>query len=103
WFHEILALVLTVASFVTLVAVLFRYDGKPTPAWKAGMTINVFVSLMTVIFRITIMLPVEQCISQSMWISLGKESRPLDDVIYYDAASRGPLGGLFLIFRLRAR
>lgn len=103
WFYEILALSLAMASFVTLVVVLSRYDGKPTPAWRFGMTINVFASLVSVTFRISIMLPVEQCISQATWISLSQGPRPLDEVIYYDEASRGPLRSLLLIFRLRLR
>lgn len=103
WFHESLALILAAASFVTLIVILSRYDGKPSPTWRAGMSINVLVSLISVIFRFSIMLPVEQCISQATWVSLCKERRPLDEVIYYDSASRGPLGSILLIFRLRLR
>lgn len=103
WFYESLALILAAASFVTLVIILSRYDGRPAPAWKAGMSINVFVSLMSVIFRICIMIPVEQCISQATWVSLSKGPRPLNEVIHYDSASRGPLGSILLISHLRLR
>lgn len=103
WFYESLALILAAASFVTLIVILSRYDGKPTPAWKAGMSINVLVALLSVIFRIFIMLPVEQSISQATWVALSKKPRPLNEVIYYDSASRGPLGSILLIIRLRLR
>jgi hypothetical protein len=48
-------------------------------------------------------MPVAECINQLTWVWFGHKARPLEDAVYYDSASRGPLGSLKLLFRLRLR
>jgi len=49
------------------------------------------------------MITVAACISQLCWVWFNGKARPLQDVCYYDAASRGPLGSLLLLYRLKTR
>lgn len=101
---EITALVLALASLLGLVAILFVYNGKPNPEWSmahiGSITLNTIISIISTVFRATLLVPVAQSISQSCWVWF-KRPRPLQDVVYYDFASRGPYGSLQLLSRIR--
>lgn len=102
-FTEVSALVAAVGCLVSFVILLKQYDQKPTPQWSLGpwgITLNTVISFMSLVFRSCILIPVTQCISQFCWVWYTRQ-RSLDDVCYYDAASRGPLGSIRLLFRLR--
>ncbi|KAF2805532.1 uncharacterized protein BDZ99DRAFT_501742 [Mytilinidion resinicola] len=101
--YEILSLLVSAASLAILIAVLSKYDNKPTPKWSLGplgITLNAIVSILSTVFRGSLLMPVAQSISQFCWIWY-TQPRPLRDVCDYDAASRGPLGSIRLLFRLR--
>lgn len=102
WLLEISSFLRTFASFVMLLTV-FIYDREPDPRWITRNTLNVVMSVLSTIFRISIMIPVGNCLSQAVWIAVGNDARPLDDIIYFDSASRGPLGILKLIHRFKAQ
>jgi hypothetical protein len=100
---EILCLVLATASLLCIVALLRHQNNKQIPDWSLGrwgVTLNTVISIISVVFRASLLEPVAASISQFCWTRY-TQSRPLDDVCYYDAASRGPLGSLKLLFRLR--
>jgi Protein of unknown function (DUF3176) len=100
---EILSLVLAATSLLTLVAILQNYDDKENPRWALGpwgVTLNAILSIVSTAFRASLLMPVAQCINQFCWIWY-TQPRPLQDICYYDSASRGPLGSIYLLFRLR--
>lgn len=100
---EIFFLVLAAASLIGLLALFKRYDHKPTPQWSLGswgVTLNAIISIVSAIFRGSLMMPVAQTISQFTWIWY-MQPRPFQDLVYYDSASRGPLGSFRLLLRLR--
>jgi hypothetical protein len=100
---EILCLILATASLLCIVALLRHQNNKQIPNWSLGrwgVTLNTVISIISVVFRASLLEPVAASISQFCWTRY-TQSRPLDDVCYYDAASRGPLGSLKLLFRLR--
>jgi hypothetical protein len=103
WLYEMLSLLIAMAAFACVVVVLRKYENKPSPQWPSGITLNSVVSWIATIFRTCLLMPVAECISQLSWVWFSQKTRPLDDTCYYDSASRGPLGSLKLLFRLKIR
>lgn len=102
WMWEMLSLVLAAAILVTIVAILTAFDKKPSPV-VGGITLNTVVAVAATLFRICLMVHVSDCICQLTWTWLQKGYRPLQDVVKFDMASRGPLGSLHLIFHVGFR
>jgi hypothetical protein len=98
WLYDCIALGSAAAVFVALIVVLAKYDKAPNPLWMAGITLNTIVSVVSVLFRIGIMFPVANCISQQCWVWYAGRQRPLRHVAAFDQASRGPVGGLYALF-----
>lgn len=103
WLFEELGLFMAWASFVALGVLLLFFDGQRNPSWAAGITFNTVVSWLSTTFRISLLVPLSTCISQLSWISFTQKARSLQDVVFYDSASRGPMGSLRLIFRRNIR
>jgi hypothetical protein len=101
WLWEILSLVLAVVSLIGLVCLLRQYQNKASPDWKYGITLNTIVSVISTVFRISILVSVAASISQMGWVWLARKSRNLDDVCVYDSASRGPWGSIRLLWRTK--
>ena len=100
---EIFCFSLATVSLVALFAILWNYHSKKNPTWsvgRVGITLNAIVSIVSTLFRGSLSMPVAQSISQLCWTWYTRP-RPLRDVCYYDSASRGPLGSLRLLVRLR--
>lgn len=102
---EVLSLLLAAASLIGLVILLKHYNNKPGPQWSLGdwgVTLNAILSIVSAVFRSSLLVPVAQTISQSSWIWY-MQPRPLRDLTFYDSASRGPLGSIRLLCRLHFR
>lgn len=100
---EIFSLVLATLCLVALVALLYKYNNRENPQWSldhVGITLNAIVSIISTTFRASLLMPVGQSIAQFGWIWY-TQPRPLRDICYYHAASRGPLGSISLLFKLR--
>ena len=100
---EIFCFSLATVSLVALFAILWNCHGKKNPTWsigRVGITLNAIVSIVSTLFRSSLSIPVVQSISQLCW-TWYTHPRPLRDICYYDSASRGPLGSLRLLIRLR--
>lgn len=101
WQLEILSFFITLVCFACLIIVLQKFDNKPLPNWRSGLTLNTVVSWISTVLKATLLLPVGSCISQLSWVWFNEQTRSLADICFFDAASRGPWGSLKLIFRLR--
>ncbi|KAI0594725.1 hypothetical protein F4775DRAFT_572768 [Biscogniauxia sp. FL1348] len=100
---EILSLILATITLIGLVVLLKTHEDKPTPEWSVGpwgVTLNAVLSIVSTIFRGSLLVPVAQSISQFGWIWY-TQPRSLEDLVYYSSASRGPLGSLRLLIKLR--
>jgi hypothetical protein len=93
----VLSLRLAFVVIALLVALLAAHDKRPNTLWAAHVSLNTIVSIASVLFRTSIMVPITKCISQLSWIWLAKAERPLGDVTLFDQASRGVLGGLTIL------
>ncbi|KAK1531655.1 hypothetical protein CPAR01_11304 [Colletotrichum paranaense] len=100
WGPESWALVGGIISFTAMVVLLARFDGKPIFTWN-GVTLNTVVSILSVTMKAAVAFVLSECLAQWKWILFTREDRPLMDFDRIDAATRGPLGSLRIIFRTR--
>jgi len=94
---------LATVSLLGFILLLRAYDKKESPSWSLGVigfTFNTIISTVSTVFKTSLLMPVAQSISQLCWTWYVKP-RSLVDICYYDSASRGPLGSVHLLLRLR--
>jgi hypothetical protein len=87
WWTELLAAILFILSFSSLVAILEAYQGKPLPEWPLGFSFNTALSVLGAFFRGPALLIAAEGIGQLKWQWLSKR-RPLSDLSSYDDATR---------------
>jgi hypothetical protein len=97
WIWEVVSLLLSACCVGAIIVILLRYDNKPLPAWNYGLTINGVISVLAVVAKAAMILPIAEGISQLKWNWYWKYSRPVMDFQFFDAASRGPWGCLMLL------
>ncbi|KAK7446109.1 hypothetical protein Landi51_07607 [Colletotrichum acutatum] len=100
WWKEILCIIASIASFIAIVIVLASYDNHNLPTWRFKITLNTFLAFFTTLAKGAFMLPVSLAFSQSKFTWFLKPN-PLYDFYILDQASRGWLGSLKLLFRVR--
>ena len=100
WIKEIGAMLISILSLLCIVLILRIHEGRPLPDWPLSITINSLVSIFSTIMGMTILVPLEQCISQAKWHWF-QEYHPLADMDMYDRGSRGPWGALRMLWDIR--
>ena len=100
WTLEVLSLASSAIWLTAIVVSLARHQGSPLPRWPLGITINAFVSVLSILIRVSLALPLAGAISQLKWTWF-QRGRILYDFQTFDDASRGPLGSLQLLGRTR--
>jgi hypothetical protein len=83
------------------IIILIRVDGKPQPKFSLGLTINALVELITSIAKLFLAVPIVSGLGQLKWLWFNANAQPLTDFQLYEDASRGGLGSIRLLFRLR--
>ncbi|KAF2094343.1 hypothetical protein NA57DRAFT_60390 [Rhizodiscina lignyota] len=80
-----------------------RVDSHPESylAAESWISLTCKIGHLSTVFRASLMLCVAATISQSGWIWFAQRTRPLRDLYWYDAASRGSLGSIRLLWNLR--
>lgn len=101
WLPETASIFASVFLLYILATLLTVYDGKPVFEWK-GITLNSVVSTLSTASKAALLHAISELISQWKWILFTRESRPLLDFERIDAASRGPLGSLTLMWKWRS-
>jgi hypothetical protein len=102
WMWELLSLVCASLILIAIVIILAAYDGKPSLV-VGGITLNTVVAFAATLFRVCVMIPVTECFCQLTWVRLQKDYMPLQEVARFDAASRGPLGSLYILSEFRSK
>jgi len=97
WTIDIVAVFFSILIFLALIVVLATQDGKPLFSWH-GVTLNAIVSVLSTASKALLLLAVEDLIGQWKWILFSGQARALIDFERIDAASRGPLGSLRLMW-----
>lgn len=91
WAPEILACITSIGLLVTIAAVLRAYDGISLLDWPYGITINALVSILVIMMKAAMMVPLAEGLSQLKWSWFRKPVK-LYDLALIDAASRGAVG-----------
>ncbi|KAJ9615757.1 hypothetical protein H2200_001834 [Cladophialophora chaetospira] len=101
WLLEILGALLSLLCLAAMIVVLTLYKEKPLSHWNLPIRINSLISLFASLAKAAILLPIAACIGQLKWRHFATRGRQLNDFQTFDSASRGPLGALELIIRLK--
>jgi hypothetical protein len=86
---------------IVIAAVLARYDGKPFPTWKMGITMNAFISIFSGFAKSALLLPTAEALGQLKWDWFRKDERKMMDFEIMDSASRGPWGSFVMLARTK--
>jgi hypothetical protein len=103
WMFEVLSVIVSIASIVAIVVVLYRENNRPLTAWKFGLTLNTVIATLGTLARTTLAFAISACIGQQRWSWLRRRSDHLVAFERFDEASRGPYGSLQLFVWLRMR
>ena len=100
WWLEFVACFLLCTMLIAIVASLYPHQGKPLPQWPYRVSVNTLTSIYVVILKGATLLITAEGLGQLKWKWL-QNDRSLDSLVKYDQATRGPLGALNLLWRLR--
>ncbi|KAB8207424.1 hypothetical protein BDV34DRAFT_192235 [Aspergillus parasiticus] len=103
WVLEIASCCGSAGALVGIIVFLNAYNGKPSPDWPYGMTVNSILSWLVQIFTALLLEPIAACLSQARWNSLSSAGCRLSDISLYDFASRGAFGCISLIWHSKFR
>ncbi|KAF9877754.1 hypothetical protein CkaCkLH20_04889 [Colletotrichum karsti] len=101
WKWEALALLLAMASVVTMTVIPVIYHDAPEEEWPFSININTVIALLTTLMRATMLLVVAEILGQMKWRFFDR-TRPLSDLQHFDHASRSVLGSLKVIWVARS-
>lgn len=103
WFWELAAMTLSCFSLVLTLAILHFFDGKPLESWALYLSLGTIISTLAQISRTSLAFAITPCFGQAKWNWFSQRG---DDVLVFrtfDEASRGPLGSLQLLWKLKCR
>ncbi|KAI1310670.1 hypothetical protein F5Y03DRAFT_403049 [Xylaria venustula] len=101
WKGEIITLIISIFLEATLIGILVSLNGKPYfENWRAPLSINTVVSILTTLSKAALMHSVGSAISQIKWVDYQAVPQKLGDFEIYDECSRGPEGAIKALFRL---
>ena len=107
WLTEILSMIIGLICIIALCVLLHQYDNTPTSQsngfFGVNITLNTLVSILSSLGKAALLHSVAECVSQLKWMWYLKYDRPLADLDIFDRASRGPWGGLKLLWRINVR
>ena len=101
WWLCILSVFISLCALAAIAGILFFVDGRPIPNLPLKITVNTYVSFFATVAKGTMLVAVNESISQLKWLWF-REPRRLQDFQVFDDASRGPVGAVRLMFRTRA-
>jgi hypothetical protein len=103
WYLESAAILLSVISLGGIYIVAVFYNGRMLFEWDAPFSLNAVIAVLGTLLKGSAMLAVTATLCQLRWNWLSKKGRRLEDFQIFDAASRGPLGSVWLLSQLRFR
>ncbi|KAK8092231.1 uncharacterized protein PG998_015063 [Apiospora kogelbergensis] len=105
WGAEAYGAALAVCSLAVIIAVVASSEGKTLPEWPMHLTINALIAVPTQFYPYrhldTDMGVATLGISQLKWQWFQKSPRLLMELDDFDNASRGPLGSISFLFKIR--
>lgn len=104
WAWEWIALMVSLIAVIASAVTLMLFDGKAIPKWSwrsNGISVNAILSLLSALSRASLLMPIDECMGQLMWLRYATREQRLADVSVYAEAAKGPGGALRLIWRQR--
>ncbi|KAJ5334043.1 uncharacterized protein N7506_007826 [Penicillium brevicompactum] len=105
WLLESIALAFSVACFIAIFVVLYVHDGKLRPEFGHGINLNTIISILATGCKSALVFAVGEAIGQLKWLWFQnpmESQSQLVSIQRFDAASRGPLGSIMILFHHRA-
>ena len=103
WIVEYSSLCVALTTLAAIFIVLAEYNSRSLSDWKHDFNLNTVLAILSTVVKGTTILPVAAALGQLKWAWYFQEKRPLKDFQVFDAASRGPVGAIWLLTRLRFR
>lgn len=100
WIPELSALIGSVLSFALIIVLLSVFDNHPVFTWN-GVTLNTIVSILSLAMKSSSAFTLAECTAQWKWVLFSRQKRPLIDFDRIDAATRGPLGSLRILTKMK--
>lgn len=101
WAFEIGSWIFSTILLMGIALTLALHDNQPLPNWPWGITINALVSLLSTFATSGLVVVLTSIIGQTRWVEFATQKRRISEFEIYDEASRGPLGSLRLLLRLK--
>jgi hypothetical protein len=101
WLLEIFSWIFSLICMLIIFIVLLKYDGKPMPQWKLGVSINAFISIFSGFAKSALLLPTAEALGQLKWSWFKKEEKSMMDFEVMDSASRGPWGSMVFLAKTK--
>jgi hypothetical protein len=102
WRLENAGLTFSSISFVALLILLFKENGKPLDNWTFFFSLNTVASILSTGMKAPLAFVVGSCLGQWKWIWFKKRPGPIACFLDFDEASRGPSGCIPLLYRLKS-
>ncbi|OAL43622.1 hypothetical protein IQ07DRAFT_592957 [Pyrenochaeta sp. DS3sAY3a] len=101
WTWEIAAVVASFGSLAAVVAILSTMESQASSRWTFFISLNATVAVFITAAKSLALLAIGACISQAKWIHFRRSRRRLEELELFESASRGPLGSVVLLSRVR--
>ena len=103
WSVELLCLLLATSTLTLTTTILFLLNDKPLSSWRLSISLNAVISALVVATKAALIYTTACCIGQLKWqhFQHSLRRRSLYDLKTFDEASKGPLGAVKLVCRLR--
>lgn len=102
WWLCILSVLVSLLSIAIIVILLLFINNRTIPTLPLNIALNTYISFFATVSKASMVFAVAESISQLKWLWF-REPRTLHDIEIFDDASRGPMGALRLVFRMRVR
>lgn len=103
WWREAVACFLIVAAVSATIGTLYPFQGKPLPEWPYAIKVNALLSAYMVVLKAAATFLLAEGIAKQKWRWFDESPQPLYDYAIHDDATRGPLGAVLLLCRVRIR
>lgn len=104
WLKQILPWLASVGLFVGMAAILKSVNGQPVPEWRIGahgLSLNALVALLATLDKVSLMMPVSDCLGQLKWNWHSGRGKSVRDFETFDKASRGEWGSICFLLHPR--
>lgn len=101
WLYESIGVLLSAAALASMTATLVRQNEQRLPDW-GWVSFSALISILSTISKMAALYSATSALSQMKWIWFAEHNHNLSDFTTFDRGSRGSIGAIFLLWKLRA-